>query len=742
MDNNKFKNAVLIANNVYWVGEFLEDDVFESHSYLIVNGDESILIDPGSMLEFESIKRKIESIIPFKNIKYLVAHHQDPDVCANIPAFEKLINRDDLKIVSHSRNLDLIKHYGVRSKYFIIDQNNFTLNTKNLSLEFLTTPYAHAPGAFVTYLKNEKILFSSDIFGAIEKNWQFYADKDYFTKIKSFHDEYMPSKDILNYSLEKIEKLDLTLIAPQHGSIIKKEFIKPIIDELKELDCGLYIQNSYKNTLIYKNKLLKEEEKKKYRLANKLQTIMDLQDNIIAITTDGKDLKYISKAFFNFSNFKDFEDFKKSHNCICELFLDFEGDKYLKPKYNKENYNWISHLKESKNKQHYAIMKNKNGENTLFNVILKEFNLDDEDDEYLVLFHDVTPYMESTDIINMLTKIDGVYISISNLKGEILKISDSLLNILEVNDFVPKKYKISDFLNEKDTKKAMEHIANNDSSAYEIKIRKNGIKIPALVQGSFGLLNQEPVRIAVLLDLREIKKLQDEAKKKDLILFQQARLAQMGEMINMIAHQWRQPLNSISAVSIKLNMKKELGILSDDEFKQSNEFIQDQCQKMSKVIDTFMNYSNAKTINEEFFIKDVIGNILELVSTQFANHNIKLNIEYSDENAKLNGDKNMLEQVLLNLLMNARDALDENKIENKEVTIKIFNDKIEVIDNAGGVKDKNIDKLFTPYFTTKPQGKGTGLGLYMSKRIMNEQFGGELLYEKIENRSIFRLDFK
>jgi len=271
-----YSKAIEIAQNVYWVGVYVKDDIFQCHSYLIKNEDESILIDSGSMLEFEEIKKKIESIVNIKNIKYLIAHHQDPDVCANMPAFEKIINRDDLEIISHSRNFALLKHYGLKSKFYTIDKNNYSLQTKNLNLKFITTPYSHAPGAFVTYLENEKVLFSSDIFGGLEESWHFYANENYFDEIKYFHENYMPSQDILNYSLRKIEKLDLNLIAPQHGSLIQKKYISKVIDELKSLKCGLYIDEHYIKSLV-------EEKEKKEKLNQKLYTLLDSLEDIIVI---------------------------------------------------------------------------------------------------------------------------------------------------------------------------------------------------------------------------------------------------------------------------------------------------------------------------------------------------------------------------------------------------------------------------------------------------------------------------
>lgn len=243
--------AVEIAPSIYWVGMHLKGDPFQCHPYLIKNGNESILIDPGSMLEFDETVRKIKTLIPMSDIKYIILHHQDPDLAAAVPEIEKLINRDDLLIVTHSRMSLLVKHYLIKSSYYEIDKHENSLTTSTgLKLDFLTTPYCHSPGAFVSYEPASKVLFSGDIFGGIEESWDFYADESYFEKAKLFHQEYMPSKDIFNYALGKIEKLDIAFIAPQHGSIIEKKYVPKLIEDMKNLDCGLYIEEKYNRELL------------------------------------------------------------------------------------------------------------------------------------------------------------------------------------------------------------------------------------------------------------------------------------------------------------------------------------------------------------------------------------------------------------------------------------------------------------------------------------------------------------
>ncbi len=245
-----FKEAVKIADHIYWVGIYLENDPFQCHPYLIDNGNASVLIDPGSMLEFEAVVKKVNSISDMSNIKYIILHHQDPDLAASVPEMEKVIARKDLQIITHSRMVPLIKHYLITSDYYEIDRHGNRLQLDGLDLQFVTTPYCHSPGAFVTYEKHTKTLFSGDIFGGIGESWDFYAEDDYFERARQFHAEYMPSRDIFNYALKKIELLDMALIAPQHGSIIPKSQITPLIEQMKKLECGLYLEEGYRNELL------------------------------------------------------------------------------------------------------------------------------------------------------------------------------------------------------------------------------------------------------------------------------------------------------------------------------------------------------------------------------------------------------------------------------------------------------------------------------------------------------------
>ena len=251
-----FSKAVEIAKDIYWVGYVIPDDPFQCHVYLIKNGKESILIDPGSMITFPVTLQKISSIIPIEDIKYIVLHHQDPDIVGCVSTLEKLIPRKDKFFITHWRTHTLLKHYQWETPFWLIDQHDWRLSLANgRVLEFVFTPYAHFAGAFCTYDNLTGTLFSSDIFGGLTDEFSLFAnDASYFESLKIFHIHYIPSKLILNHALDNIQKYDPKMIAPQHGSIIKEELIAPIIEQMRRLDCGLYMLDDKESDIVLLSK--------------------------------------------------------------------------------------------------------------------------------------------------------------------------------------------------------------------------------------------------------------------------------------------------------------------------------------------------------------------------------------------------------------------------------------------------------------------------------------------------------
>ena len=223
------------------------------------------------------------------------------------------------------------------------------------------------------------------------------------------------------------------------------------------------------------------------------------------------------------------------------------------------------------------------------------------------------------------------------------------------------------------------------------------------------------------------------------LLQQQSKLASMGEMIGAIAHQWRQPLNELSIAIQNLKYDYEDGLVDEkyvDEFIASSKKI---ILFMSTTIDNFRNFYRTDKTKETFDVKEAIETTVFLQQAQLTNNNIE--IEIIGESFTIKSYKNEFQQVILNLINNAKDALLEKKIKNAKIIIEIKDKTITIKDNAGGVAAEILDRVFEPYFTTKEEGKGTGMGLYMSKIIIEKNIKAKLSVQNNQNGAEFRIDF-
>lgn len=202
----------------------------------------------------------------------------------------------------------------------------------------------------------------------------------------------------------------------------------------------------------------------------------------------------------------------------------------------------------------------------------------------------------------------------------------------------------------------------------------------------------------------------------------------MGEMIENIAHQWRQPLSVISTVATGAKLKKDLNILSDEEFYETVDIIKNSTLHLSNTIDDFRNFfSNDKELTS-FDINVPIDKVIYLVSSKLKNRNISI-IKNHQEIYVL-GLENEFIQVILNIINNSIDAFETNNNLDKFIFINMYKENntaiLTIKDNAGGIKNENLDRIFEPYFTTKHKSQGTGIGLYMSLEIINKHMNGKL----------------
>lgn len=218
-------------------------------------------------------------------------------------------------------------------------------------------------------------------------------------------------------------------------------------------------------------------------------------------------------------------------------------------------------------------------------------------------------------------------------------------------------------------------------------------------------------------------------RQKDQQLIQQSRLASMGEMISMIAHQWRQPLSAISSTVQGLHLKLTLKKFDETLFIEKLNDVNRYAQYLSQTIDDFRQFFKPSKAKDKVSLEEVIEKVLGIIGVSLENKKIQLIMEYNS-NEYIMTYANELMQVLLNLIKNAEDVLLENKIENPWIKIATYKNDGSVIvsisDNGGGISSAVIERIFEPYFSTKNKKDGTGLGLYMSHKIIEEHCGGNL----------------
>jgi len=247
---------------------------------------------------------------------------------------------------------------------------------------------------------------------------------------------------------------------------------------------------------------------------------------------------------------------------------------------------------------------------------------------------------------------------------------------------------------------------------------------------------------------KRVHKIEDQNKMQEQMLIHQSKTSVMGEMIGAIAHQWRQPLNIIATSMINLETKSELDMLSYQEIKRINSKVNNTLQFLSKTIDDFRNFFVLSKGREDLNLIDVVNSTIQLVSTQFSSHNIDINFKYNkDDTYLINGFYNELRQVILNLFSNSKDAIEirmksnddlEGKI-NIELQKDVTSIDVIVCDNGGGISKDITKKIFNPYFTTKFADQGTGIGLYLSKTIIEKIHHGTIeVYNKNEG-SCFKI---
>ena len=375
----------------------------------------------------------------------------------------------------------------------------------------------------------------------------------------------------------------------------------------------------------------------------------------------------------------------------------------------------------------------------LFNLFIK----------YIINLHS----LQQTKINNIFNNINA-FLVITN--GKILiDVNRSFLNFfhLETMDDFLKEYScICDkflagegYLQKKVSEEEnwLEHLQNNPEATHKVRMLDIN-DVVNIFQVNFQEYYQDN-EVTYIVSFENITALEYElssSRKKDKQLLQQSRLAQMGEMISMIAHQWRQPLAAISSASGAITLKAKRDKLDNNLAIELSGKIAEYSQHLSSTIDDFREFFKTNKEKKAISAEKIINGVLNIVEESIQSKDIKIIKDFS-ANIDIRTYPNEVKQVVLNLLKNAEDVLLEKKIKNPFIKLRTYIDAgylhIEVIDNGGGISLDIIKNIFDPYFSTKTQKDGTGLGLYMSKTIIQEHCNGKLEVDNTQDGAIFSI---
>jgi len=278
-------------------------------------------------------------------------------------------------------------------------------------------------------------------------------------------------------------------------------------------------------------------------------------------------------------------------------------------------------------------------------------------------------------------------------------------------------------------------------SDYVMDYYINGTIQTIIVSKEFYLESENKVAgiVTILHDITELVKVQNEKKQHESFLIQQSKLAEIGEMINAIAHQWNEPLVEMSAIVQDLELQYKMFDITDNDMKT---FVKDamiQIQYMSKTLKDFRDFLKPSAKKSNFYIRDAFREVLNIVERQLKYSYLDFHIQYSETNLIVYGYKNEFMQVLITILNNAKDAILKVKENNRtyfgeinvDVSAKEDIVEIAIVDNGCGIGDADSEHLFDPYYSTKE--KGNGLGLYMSRTLIEDKMNGKIYFKNTQD---------
>ena len=436
----------------------------------------------------------------------------------------------------------------------------------------------------------------------------------------------------------------------------------------------------------------------------------------------------------------------------------------------------LNTLIDNENYKKIQLLKNKSKQIVILNCFKKEYEVTLKNifnDTYIFYFYDITKYhdveVQLKQSLSELTCKKEELQALFDLAGNGISILDKNGLFLYANKFFQDMigYTMEELYSKSCISLSSEEYRESSEVAVEkaikygsiqnfrkICITKNGVKLNASMSLSY-LKNRNEI-IMITSDITNDMKYQEKLKKQVEqevskrteqyeVLCHQSRLAAMGEMIDSIAHQWRQPLNSMGIIIQGLKHLSNNNELNSELLKEIEEEIVEKITYMSQTIDDFSTFFRISKKQELFNILKSIQDSIRLIDVQLNHNNIKIKTNIQNNiNLEVLGFANEFRQVILNIIHNAMTAIIDSQKKDGLINISISSNKnkisIEILDNGTGIKKEYLQKIFDPYFTTKD--KGSGIGLYMSKIIIEHHMQGNLTVENLKDGAIFTIELK
>ena len=778
-------NEIIKGNSQFAIGRStLLIDKSQHKDIILLNA----IFQTSPLVLFSLKNNGINYLEDFKNKRIMIDEKQTSTISIKAMLQSQKITLNSMKFLPRTYNIndlidqkvDLMMGY-LSDKGYELEQKNIPYNVfdpKDFGFDFYddilftSANFAHKNPTIVKAFQKASLKGWEYAFNHIEETIDLILEK-YNTQNKT-KEAYLYEANILKnrayYQEHSLGDLDINKIKRIYSSYNLLGLIDNYIPNFKEL---IFNQNEKYITL--------SEEEKNY-LKKKGQINICIDPNWFPFEKISKDGQHIgiSSDYFKFfaeqidtpfkliktSTWTQTLEFAKQRKCDLislgnstasrKKYLDFT-EPYLKIPFvmiTKHDVQFINDLHLIKNKK-IGVVKN----SALFEILAKKYpnfqlvevknNLDgiskvhaDEIFAYVGNMLSVTHimhthYLEDLKIINKLeNQTSNLAIGIRNDDKILLNIFNHLIqNIPQSLHYdIQKKYITIEYNQSIDFKYINELILSIIFIVIifiilQIKQKQLNNKLEEKVK--------EKTKELELINQTLESKIKEEVEKnskKDQLLAQQAKMVAMGEMLENIAHQWRQPLSIISTSATSMILQKELKMSSEEAELNAYETINNTAQHLSKTIDDFRNFFKTSKEMKKCRLELLMENTLNMIQKSYESHGVIIVKRIDD--IQINCLDGELTQVLLNLLNNAKDAHDNSSPQEKYIFIDIYKDTVNAIisikDNAGGIKQEYIDKIFEPYFTTKHQSQGTGIGLFMSREIITRHLHGSI---KVQNSS-------